>query len=372
MNIFEIYKRCIKGECTPEEAVLVERWMKDHPDAFEQEMLSEMREMGVGSPMPESVRQEMLAHFRSLGLSETGRLIGMEVMMEKDGVVPLAGRPRAVIRVDEEEIRMEGENKRRVRKMGRWAAAVAMLAVVFTGVWLYGSKKENEKPIAWALIENEGHGVRLVMLPDSSRIWLNTGAHIRYRVGDDSRESRLIELTGEAYFKVTAQVGRSFTVMAGRTRTTVLGTEFNIEAYPGEAMVRVSLQAGKVQVSSLDEKGGTKESRLLEPGQAAVFHKDSSLLAVMQTAVENPQAWIREALVLNDVSLEDAFARIGRRYGKRIVFDAGKTRGYGHIKASYNKPSIDQVLMQLGFTCDFHFKKDSNTYTISFDKDRVH
>src|SRR5882757_1540122 len=342
MDIFELYKKCIKGECTPEEASVVENWLKENPGAFESEMLLEMQEMGGDKPLPSGVREEMLAHFSQRGLGI--------------GTVSKKGR-----------LEMLGSAK---YKMARWMAAAAVVAAILIGGWIYESNSTQHRTLTWSIIENNGNGVKLVILPDSSRIWLNAFAKIRYAVSADKQSDRMVELTGEAYFKVLHQTGQSFTVQTDNVRTRVLGTEFNVEAYSNENMVRIYLQEGKVQVNCLDGRGMATDVQLLEPGQAATYQKGDSRLFTGKTISGKPQAWINEGLVLNDAALGDALLRIGRKYNRKIEFDVGEAKRFRHITAYYRKMDVEQVLKQLGFTCDFNFKKDNNIYKIFFGDGR--
>jgi len=340
MTIFELYKKCIKGECTPEEASQVEQWLKEHPGAFESEMLSEVMGMDKDKPLPSGVSEQMLARFRGQGLH-----MGGVSEREELTVLSPAGSKRSVI---------------------RWMAAAAVIIVALAGGWIYQSNNMKRRPVEWSVIENSGDGVKLVILPDSSRIWLNSYAKIRYIIGADKQSARTVELTGEAYFKVYNRKGQVFTVQTGSVETRVLGTEFNVEAYPDEQMIRICLQEGKVQVNCLDGKGKATDVQVLEPGQAAIYQKDGNRLSIGRTVADKPQAWIHEGLVLNDAALEDALTRIGRKYNKKILFDAGQAKRFRHITAYYRKMDLEQVLKQLGFICDFSFKKDSSVYKVLF------
>lgn len=340
MTIFELYKKCIKGECTPEEASQVEQWLKEHPAAFESEMLSEVVEMGSDRPLPAGLREEMLSRLRQKGLHIGG-------VSERGGMVV-----------------------RHRRRMIRWMAAAAVVIAALAVVWIYQSSGMKRRAVDWASIENNSNGVKLVILPDSSRIWLNAFASIRYTISADKQSARIVELMGEAYFKVYSRGGQVFMVRTGDVQTRVLGTEFNVEAYSDERMIRICLQEGKVQVNCLDGRGRETDVRVLEPGQAAVYQKDSSRLSISRTVADKPQAWIHEGLVLNDAALGDALLRIGRKYNKKIVFDTEQAKRFRHITAYYKKMDIEQVLKQLGFTCDFGFKKDSSVYKVFFGHER--
>jgi len=337
---FELYKKCIKGECTPEEASLVESWLKEDPKAFEAEMLAEIMQMEQDKEMPSALRQEMLDYFRQKGV-----------------LLP-------AIPGEEPVVEMYPVNKRRkVQSWIRWTAAAAAVIMVVAG-WKYLSDKAVDSPVAWETIFNNSSEVKQVVLPDSSKVWLNAFTRIRYRENFNEQAVREVELTGEAYFKVQSLADRAFMVLTGNVQTQVLGTEFNVEAYVNESVIRVSLQEGKVRVNCSDTD--SSQAKILLPGQMATYQKGTSLLSVGKTASDAPQAWIKEGLVLNDIPLRDALQRIGRKYDRKIIFDTIGAGRYRHITAYYRSISIDQILLQLGFTCGFDFKKDNSIYKISF------
>lgn len=346
MNIqFELYKKCIKGECTPEEASLVEGWLKGDPKAFEAEMLAEIMQMGRDKEMPSALRQEMLDHFRQKGVSL--QAIPVQAIPEEEPVVEMypAGK------------------RRNVRSWIRWTVAAASVIIIVAG-WRYLSNKTASPPVAWETIFNNGSEAKQVTLPDSSKVWLNAYTRIRYRENFNGQAVREVELTGEAYFKVQSLADRAFIVLTGNVQTQVLGTEFNVEAYVDESMIRVSLQEGKVRVNCANMD--SSQAKILLPGQMATYQKGSTLLSVGKTVSDMPQLWIKEGLALNDIPLRDALQRIGRKYDRKIIFDTTGAGRYRHIKAYYRAISIDQVLLQLGFACDFDFKKDDSVYKISF------
>ena len=96
----------------------------------------------------------------------------------------------------------------------------------------------------------------------------------------------------------------------------------------------------------------------------ALFDKASAALTVKNSSSKNTDAWTREGLVLNDVPLQDALNRIGRRYNRVISFDSARIRRYKHITAYYKNIGIEQVLTQLGFTCNFNISKTADGFQI--------
>jgi ferric-dicitrate binding protein FerR (iron transport regulator) len=330
---FGLYKKMLSGKCTPEEVDLVMQWLQEHPAAFEKAMLEEVGKQQQ-QPMPAAIRQQILAWFEAKGIPapHDAPVVHMTVVTRK-------------------------------RNWYKWAAA-AVLLVSLTAWWFYPSKKK-EHALAWREIRNGSKSVKLVILPDSTTIWLNNFAVLRYHEDFYAQQKREVELSGEAYFKVTHNKERPFIVITENLTTRVLGTAFNVEAYPDEEFIKVTLDKGRVLVNSLDSTNGKmQQQQVLKPGQMAMYDKLSAALTVRNSPSKNTDAWTRDGLVLNDVPLQDALNRIGRRYNRVIRFDPALVHKYKHITAYYRNLNIEQVLTQLGFTCNFNISKTADGFQI--------
>jgi len=115
----------------------------------------------------------------------------------------------------------------------------------------------------------KGHFYQL-LLPDGTRVWLNTSSSIRFPVVFAQNERKVI-LKGEAYFEVAPHNGKPFVVEANGTLVRVLGTHFNVSAYEDEAKVTTTLIEGAVKVA----KG--KEEVSLKPGQQAIVDENHTI-----------------------------------------------------------------------------------------------
>lgn len=324
----------LHGECSSQEVDLVMQWLQEDPAAFEKAMLEDVN-MQEQQSMPPAIRQQMLAWFEAKGIPVPQPAVVVEMM-------PVG---------------------KRSINWYKWAVA-AVLLIVITTWWLYPSKRK-EPGLAWREIRNDNRSVKMVILPDSTTIWLNSYATLRFHENFYARQRREVELIGEAYFKVTHNAKRPFTVKTENLVTRVLGTEFNIEAYREEQFIKVTLDKGRVMINNLKAtNGGQPQHEVLNPGQMALFDKASAALTVKTSASKNTDAWTREGLVLNDVPLQDALNRIGRRYNRVISFDSTRVRSYKHITAYYKNIGIEQVLTQLGFTCNFNVSKTADGFQI--------
>lgn len=198
-----------------------------------------------------------------------------------------------------------------------WWAAAAGITVLLGSISWWASKKPQPRSIAAAQqLHNTSNKVRLVTLPEGSRVWLAPGSLLTVP-GDFNAGVRSLELRGEAYFEVTAAMQHPFLVKTGHVQTTVLGTHFNIEAYTEEPDIKVSLTAGKVAVKYVTANGNDS-TLLLSPGTRMVYKTASQQGNIEPIQPATEAAWQRGGLVLNNVLLSDAFRRLEKRFEKKL------------------------------------------------------
>ena len=148
-----------------------------------------------------------------------------------------------------------GERIKRIRKAPvqwlRYAAIMTGIAVMAGGSflwWNYTAKQHAAKMDMAALKQvSLPYGApEKTILPDGSTVWLNAGSRIRY-ASDFILSKREVFLDGEAYFDVKQDQAHPFIVHVGNIAIRVLGTEFNVQAYPHEDHIETTLIKGKVQ-----------------------------------------------------------------------------------------------------------------------------
>lgn len=154
----------------------------------------------------------------------------------------------------------------------RWvAAAVVWLAIGISGGYFFWSgsdsteqtqdegvlvsasgRPEGEVATSELIIEKAERESRLIYLSDGTKVWLNAASSLKFPAVFDSTQRRVVHLSGEAYFEVEKATQWPFVVHADDVRTTVVGTSFNVKAYPEMADVEVSVRTGRVVVSKKD------------------------------------------------------------------------------------------------------------------------
>lgn len=165
-----------------------------------------------------------------------------------------------------------------------------------------------------------------VELPDGTTVELNGNSTLRYS-GDFDRR---VQLTGEAYFEVESDPANPFFIEAGEGEVQVLGTEFNLRAYPGEPCVEVHVNEGRVR---FDCKLTGETLELTRDHRAALWMDDMKMNRRVDASA-NATAWKRGNLRFRKSDLETVFTDAGRFFGKQIDFSDARL-GDCHLNGRY-------------------------------------
>ena len=142
---------------------------------------------------------------------------------------------------------------------------------------------------------------RYLLLPDSTQVWLNAASSLEFpdKFKGNKRE---VFLTGEAFFDVKHADNSPFLIHTKNVTTTVVGTAFNIRAYPDQKAITVSVSRGKVKVSRDDQLIAT-----LTKGQQVKVNntKDKDPVIEEEVAVEKINSWQQGDLSYDDMTIED-------------------------------------------------------------------
>src|SRR5690606_14155114 len=185
-------------------------------------------------------------------------------------------------------------------------------------------------------------GRRFILLPDSSNVVLQKGSSLIYpeTFKGDKRE---VTLTGEAYFDIYQQKDNPFVIHSGKVITTVLGTAFNIKAYPDQPSVTVTVTRGKVKI---EEERSRKLLGILLPDQQIVYNNDEVAETRAVKAAETV-AWVKQGLDFISVPFEEIARQVSDRYQVKISF-ANPALKSCRIRATFEgTESLEKVLMIL-------------------------
>ncbi|MCX2454034.1 DUF4974 domain-containing protein [Pedobacter sp. PLR] len=209
----------------------------------------------------------------------------------------------------------------------------------------------NNNTLASNKIETPKGGIYQVSLPDGTKVWLNAASSLKYPVSFNGLNQRRVELTGEAYFEISKQQ-KPFIVSMKGEETEVLGTHFNINCYPDEAVIRTTLMEGSLKVSI----PGTQYSKVLKPGYETVVGKSIKGIDLEKADLEAALAWKNGAFIFVDQDLETIMRTIGRWYNVEVEFADPEKRKvtFGGSMSRYSE--LKKVLKKLELTGLAKFK----------------
>jgi ferric-dicitrate binding protein FerR (iron transport regulator) len=152
-----------------------------------------------------------------------------------------------------------------------------------------------------------------LILPDGTEVWLNNASSLRYP-SSFTGATRTVELTGEAYFDVARNTTQPFQVKAGGLSVQVLGTGFNISAYPDEPDIRTTLIQGKIKVESKEK------STVLQPGQQVVATEDGGWKTLKSVNTQEVTDWRFGLFNFDNADLHSVLRQLARWYDVDVEF----------------------------------------------------
>jgi ferric-dicitrate binding protein FerR (iron transport regulator) len=169
------------------------------------------------------------------------------------------------------------------------------------------------------------------MFQDGSKAYINADSKIRYPKQFGLLD-RKIFLEGEAYFVVSPNANRPFVVEVGRTSIRVLGTSFNVSAYPDEDFIHVSLDEGKISMVS-----AAKKNSYLNPGEKIIYNKlTDSCMIIRATGAKRVSLWKNDVIAFSNASLQEVIKTLNRWYNVPFVVEDARAYAYSYTFTSEN------------------------------------
>lgn len=292
----ELLLKYASGNATPEEKVLIDHWY---------ELLYNNSLPALKQDELDGIEQEMWSY------------------IEKEGILP--GNQAIVVPI-------EG-NKRRRRLYYISAAAIVVALVVTTWTLLYPAPKafsyeQSRRHNQLQESINNTSAPQQVSLSDGSYVILQPSSKIAYsRFNTNSRE---VYLEGEAFFQVTKDPTRPFFVYTNELVTKVLGTSFDVQAFPHDNTIKVLVHTGKVTVyqrkkDESEQQLARSNATIITPNQQVLFNRQQ--LSIIKSISTQPQVIstgndkTKEPLLFTDAPVSEVFMSIQRTYGITIVYD---------------------------------------------------
>ena len=231
------------------------------------------------------------------------------------------------------------------------AAAILLLPLLVAGVLVYSYLGNHGKTTADRQVSSTIYaplGARVSFnLPDGTTGMLNSGSRLSYSLPFNN--NRQVNLEGEAWLEVAHDKDHPFEINTGNSTVKVLGTSFNVSAYPADNYVEVVLQQGKVE---FHDKIGDKRVTLLPSGRL-VFQNGNISKSVSDPAKYN--AWTEGKLVFRGDPMAEVVRRIERWYNVKIELADRGLEKYS-FRATFEDDKLEEVLRLLSMTSPIRYQ----------------
>jgi ferric-dicitrate binding protein FerR (iron transport regulator) len=245
-----------------------------------------------------------------------------------------AGTNKAVLTLaDGTRIELDEKSKGSLLKQG------PVSVTNYEGQLIYEKKDIKQSEVEYnTLTSARGQSYSLV-LADGTKLWLNAASSVRFPTAFTGHE-RSVEISGEVYFDVAKDPGKPFRVKTNGMELEVLGTQFDINAYPDESSVNATLVEGSVKVSAKN-----KDIRL-SPGQQAQLSSNGNLQLLNKVNVDEIIAWKNGYFHFENADLRSILRQFSRWYDIEVVYE-GELKNRNFLVIVSRNSSLSNVLKML-------------------------
>ncbi|HEY9543568.1 FecR family protein [Prevotella sp.] len=244
------------------------------------------------------------------------------------------------------------------RRIMKYAALFVLPLAMGASVWLLASSYYARSSEMMQC--NVGNGTTdSLLLSDGTRVKLNAGSTIFYPKSFNSYASkREVYLEGEAHFEVSKDADHPFIVHTGNLSIKVLGTHFNVKAYPNDETITTTLEEGRVQVA------GMNHSEVLEPNEQLLYNRFSGKMRKLLVDSDKYKAWINGDLNFEQAPLRNVLRELGRKYNVEFNVSPSVDMNRTYTMSFKNDERIDEVMTvisKIAGNLVFHHKQQSIT-----------
>jgi len=246
-------------------------------------------------------------------------------------------------------------------------AAVLVVAILLGGVGYYIGFRNQIPAFYSEIVSGDKQVLNEYVLPDGTMVTLNSNSKLTFprKFRGDIRE---VTIVGEAFFDVKPNPEKPFVIHAGDAQVKVLGTSFNVSAYPDDETVEVIVKTGKVQVTgNQDPELAEMREVYLTPGEKGTFFKQNRALEKTVNTDPNYLSWKTNDLVFDNIPLGDVIRTLEKTYHVEIDVTEPELKALRYEGHFDQKPATF-VLDVIRLTFDLELTGDAEHYTLSSRK----
>lgn len=243
--------------------------------------------------------------------------------------------------------------KVKIRQSIRYVASIAAIIAVSVSMYLFINKDREQADTKMYNISIPAGEKKEIKLPDESDIYINSASTLKYPE-TFGEEKRLVELAGEAFFKVTPDKERPFIINTGQISIKVLGTSFNVRSYDEDEWIGVTVSTGIVSVSIFDENSSIQ----LTPSEELWINKKNHYFQKSKKDVLHASSWRDGYLYFDRAPIKDVINTLNRKYAVNIVLE--RPGEEYTITGEHDNKSLQSVLESICFITKLKQKKNGN------------
>lgn len=359
----ELLEKYKSGKCSPKEKLLLQKWFHHlHEDEFsvltEADLKTAKKEFRkkIATEISISSKNTLWPRFISAAaiiiIISVGTLFYMNNLKKTDekhailGVqndISPGGNIATLTLADGRKISLtDAKNGQLAEQSGIKISKTADGQLVYN----ISDSQNNSHSLTYNTIETPPGGQYQVILPDGTKVWLNSASSLRYPVKFTGNE-RKVEISGEAYFEVTHNGQMPFRVINSNQIVEVLGTHFNIMAYPDENSTKTTLLEGSVRIIK------ENKSKVISPGQQTRVKNGE--IDVASVDVTQVIAWKEGYFMFKNEDIQSIMRQISRWYNLEVNYEGNIPERVFGAKISRTR-NVSEVLEILESTGSIHFK----------------
>ncbi len=249
-------------------------------------------------------------------------------------------------------------NNRRILRIISAAAAVVILTLVSVTM-IRNLQFRTDRTLVRLASQEE---VLRDTLTDGSAIFLNKNSTLKIASGFDKKKRR-VELAGEAFFDVASDSTKPFVVEAGLGQIRVLGTSFQVKAYPSSNL-EVFVEEGRVELTGHNNSGGESMKVILKAGERGIIRYPDGEVLSGDDLKPDDLFWANRKLIFEETKLSLVFDLLKKHYKSQIEIKNENILAC-LLSATFNNETDEQILAVIAISFDLSIVKEEGKFVIS-------
>ena len=205
--------------------------------------------------------------------------------------------------------RQKESSRKRIRRIYFGISGIAASLLIFIVLSFMGLFETKQGALVRMTTETGNRSE--IILPDGSKVRLNSNSEIGYSY-NPRKKIREVVFTGEGYFEVSKNDCPFIVKLADGLNVKVLGTTFNLKAYPEDQIIQTSLVEGCIELSH------NNSNILMKSGEMGIFNKETQELKQVEGILIHAYGWLEDKLYMDNMSLAEVCRNLERRYDIHI------------------------------------------------------